>query len=62
LAATLELLPLQVLVRVPGNLVMSKVGGMLGASSGLPVYAFVSIIIFVVLVGVGYFLGGRGKI
>ncbi|MGE4395341.1 MAG: cobaltochelatase subunit CobN [Methanobacteriales archaeon] len=41
---------------------VSKAGGMPGASSGLPVYAVAGVIVLVVLVGVGYFLAGRGKI
>ncbi|HHW04983.1 MAG TPA: cobaltochelatase subunit CobN [Methanothermobacter sp.] len=41
---------------------VSRVGGVSGASSGLPVHALAGIIFLVVLVGVGYFLGGRGKI
>jgi len=41
---------------------VSKVGGLFGASAGLPVYAVAGIIVLVILVGVGYFLGGRGKI
>ncbi|BDH79645.1 MAG TPA: DUF3344 domain-containing protein [Methanothermobacter sp.] len=41
---------------------VSKVGGMSGASAGLPVYAIVGVLVLVVLVGVGYFFGGRGRV
>ncbi|HIH61607.1 MAG TPA: DUF3344 domain-containing protein [Methanobacteriales archaeon] len=41
---------------------VSRTGGVPGTSSGLPVYAVAGVITLVALVGVGYFLGGRGKI
>ncbi|MEM4525551.1 MAG: cobaltochelatase subunit CobN, partial [Methanothermobacter sp.] len=41
---------------------VSKIGGTSGASAGLPVYAIAGIMVLVVLVGVGYFLGARGKL
>jgi len=41
---------------------VSRTGGVPGTSSGLPVYAVAGVITLVALVGVGYFLGGRGKV
>ena len=38
---------------------VSKVGGMSGASAGMPIYAVLGVIVLVALVGAGYFLRGK---